>query len=369
MCRLTLPSLKNEQLNMPLTYFQAVLLRWALFLGLPPAELEELRKQLEELTENGLIEPSSSPFGAPVLFVKKKDNTQRICVDYRKLNNITVKNSYPLPRIDDLLDQLHGAEVFSSIDLRSGYHQVRTKERDEHKTAFRTQYGHVQFCVLPFGLCIAPATFQRLMNDVFRTFLLQFVIDYLDDVLIFFKTVRLHMQHLRQVFQLLREHKLYIKRSKCEFAVSALRFLGHVISDRGITMDPDNERAILEWPEPARTTAQCKTQLNGFLGLANINRRMVDNFAEPAAPLNALTADKAEWIWEQPHKDAFAAVKKKMTEKPHFVHAPHPTACFIVETVATGTVIYQRPNPPHVQVIAYSSHKLQPNEALFPRFV
>jgi len=178
------------------------------------------------------------------------------------------------------------------------------------------------------------------------------------------------MQHLRQVLETLRKHELYIKRSKCEFAVSALKFLGHVISDKGITMDPDKVKAILDWPEPTGTPAQCKTQLKGFLGLANFNRRMVDHFAEPAAPLNALTADKTEWIWEQPQKDAFAALKRKMTEVPHFVHAPHPTARFIVETdasqVATGAVIYQRPNPPRVQVIAYSSHKLQPNEALFP---
>eukprot|EP00983_Pelagomonas_calceolata_P047264 1140554-Pelagomonas_calceolata.AAC.1 len=200
---------------------------------LAPANLEELRRQLEELFEKGRVETSSSPYGAPVLFVEKKDDTLCMCVDDRKLNNVIVKNSYPLPRIHDLLDQLHCAKVFSSIDLRSGYHPVRIKDGDEHKTAFWTQYGHFQFCVLPLKLCNAPATFQRLMNDVFKPFFLNF---------------------------LLQEHKLYIKRSKCEFAISALRFLGHVISDRGIYIHLEKVRAILEWPETAGTPAQCKTQ-------------------------------------------------------------------------------------------------------------
>ena len=193
------------------------------------------------------------------------------------------------------------------------------------------------------------------MNDVFSPYLNKFVLVYLDDLLIYSKNTKDHIHHLRLILELLRQHKLYIKRSKCEFAVNSLKFLGHVISDKGITMDPDKVQAILDWPEPAGTPAQCKTQLKGFLGLANFNRRMVDHFAEPAVPLNALTADKTEWVWEQPQKEAFALVKRKMTEKPHFVHAPHPTARFLIETdasqIAIGAVLYQRPSPSQVQVI------------------
>ena len=337
---------------------------------LAPHELEALRKQLDDLLEKGLVEPSCSPYGAPVLFVKKKDGSMRMCIDYRKLNSCTIKNSYPLPRIDDLLDQLHGANVFSSLDLRSGYHQVRIKEGDEYKTAFRTQFGHYQFRVLPFGLCNAPATFQRLMNDVFRRHINRFVLVYLDDVLVYSRNPEEHLAHLRAVLTLLRQHKLFIKRSKCTFAMTSINFLGHVISDKGITMDPSKTKAILEWPDPTGTPAQCKTQLKGFLGLANFHRRMVHHFAEPAAPLNALTAEKTEWVWNDAHKQAFAELKRRMTEAPIFVHAPHPTARFIVETdaslQATGAVLYQCPLPRLKQVIAYSSHKLQPFEKLYP---
>lgn len=335
---------------------------------LAPKELEELKRQLEELLSKGLIEPSSSPFGAPVLFVKKKDGSLRMCIDYRKLNNITIRNSYPLPRMDDLLDQLHGAKIFSSLDLRSGYHQVRVKAGDEYKTAFRTQFGHFQYRVMPFGLCNAPATFQRLMNDIFRPYLNDFVLVYLDDVLIYSKDAHQHMKHLRIVLSLLRENQLFIKRSKCEFGLNAIKFLGCVVTDRGITIDPEKTKAITEWPVPSGTPAQCRTQLRAFLGLANFNHRWVRHFAEPAAPLNALTPDKAEWKWEPHHQQAFDELKRRLTEKPLFVHAPHPTAPYYVETdasqAATGAVLYQCPDS-EIQVIAYSSRKLQPVESLY----
>jgi hypothetical protein len=271
--------------------------------------------------------------------------------------------------MDDLLDQLHGAKVFSSLDLRSGYHQVRIKEGDEHKTAFRTQFGHFQFKVLPFGLCDAPATFQRLMNDIFRQHLNRFVLVYLDDVLVFFPDITQHMHHLRIVLSILRQHKSYNKLSKCDFALTAIKFLGHVITDKGTTMDPDKVKAILDWPPPSGTPAQCKTQLKGFLGLANVCRRPIDHFADKAAPLNELTAQTSEWSWSGPLQQAFE-LKRKLTEKPLFVHAPHFKARLIVETdasqVATGGVLYQRPSPGHIQVIAYSSHKLQPAERCIP---
>ena len=197
-----------------------------------PSELDELKKQLDELLASGFIQPSKSPFGAPVLFVKKKDGSMRMCVDYRDLNRITVKNRYPLPRIDELFDRLKGANYFSKIDLRSGYHQVRIHPDDVHKTAFRTRYGHYEFLVLPFGLTNAPATFMHLMQSIFDSHLDSFVIVFLDDILIYSNNKRQHEQHVRTVLELLRKNKLYAKMSKCEFFKNEISFLGHVVSSR-----------------------------------------------------------------------------------------------------------------------------------------
>ena len=194
-----------------------------------PTELDELKKQLDDLIKAGFIQPSKSPFGAPILFVKKKDGTMRMCVDYRALNGITIKNSYPLPRIDELFDRLHGAKVFSKIDLRSGYHQIRIAEEDIPKTAFRTRYGHFEFLVLPFGLTNAPATFMHLMHDIFRPFLDTFVLVFLDDILIYSRNLEEHKEHVRQVLELLRKSNLYAKESKCELFKDRVEFLGHMV--------------------------------------------------------------------------------------------------------------------------------------------
>ena len=191
-----------------------------------PKELDELKKQLDDLLAKGLIQPSKSPYGAPVLFVKKKDGSMRMCVDYRALNKQTIKNKYPLPRIEELLDRLHGAKCFSGLDLVNGYYQVRIAKGDIHKTAFRTRYGHYEFLVMPFGLTNAPATFMHLMHDLFGPLLDKFVIVFLDDILIFSKTPEEHEQHLRQVLEILRKAKLYAKLSKCEFFKSSISFLG-----------------------------------------------------------------------------------------------------------------------------------------------
>jgi hypothetical protein len=179
-------------------------------------EMDELKKQLTELSEKGFIRPSTSPFGAPVLFVHKKEGTLRLCVDYRALNKITIKNRYPLPRIEELMDRLAGVRYFSKVDLHSGYHQIRIKQEDVHKTAFRTRYGHYEFLVLPFGLTNAPATFMTLMNDIFKEYLDKFVIIYLDDILVYSKTEEDHLRHLQTVLRTLRKHKLYAKAKKCE---------------------------------------------------------------------------------------------------------------------------------------------------------
>ncbi|KAK8625979.1 hypothetical protein V6N13_133634 [Hibiscus sabdariffa] len=203
-----------------------------------PKELKELKTQLQELLDRGFIRPSTSPWGAPVLFVKKKDESLRMCIDYRQLNKMTVKNKYPLPRIDDLFDQLRGATVFSKIDLRSGYYQLKVREQDVLKTAFRTRYGHYEFLVMPFGLTNAPAAFMDLMNRVFHEYLDQFVVVFIDDILVYSRTKEDHDRHFRLVLQTLLENQLYAKLSKCEFWIREVVFLGHVVSSEGIKVDP-----------------------------------------------------------------------------------------------------------------------------------
>ena len=199
-----------------------------------PLELKELKLQLQELLEKGFIRPSVSPWGAPVLFVKKKDGTLRLCIDYRQLNKLTVKNKYLLPRIDDLFDQLKGASIFSKIDLRSGYHQLRIKDADVHKTAFRTRYGHYEFLVMPFGLTNAPMAFMYLMNHVFRLYVDQFVVVFIDDILVYSKDRESHDTHLQVVLETLRKEQLYAKLSKCEFWINEVSFLGHIVLKEGI---------------------------------------------------------------------------------------------------------------------------------------
>ncbi len=202
-----------------------------------PAELKELKEQLKDLLDKGFIRPSVSPWGAPVLFVRKKDGSLRMCIDYRQLNKVTIKNKYPLPRIDDLFDQLQGATCFSKIDLRSGYHQLRVRECDIPKTAFRTRYGHYEFLVMSFGLTNAPAAFMDLMNRVFKPYLDMFVIVFIDDILIYSRNEEDHASHLRIVLQTLKDKELYAKFSKCEFWLSSVAFLGHIISDSDIMVD------------------------------------------------------------------------------------------------------------------------------------
>ena len=210
-----------------------------------PAELRELKAQLEELLSKGLIRPSISPWGAPVLFVKKKDGSLRLCIDYRQLNRVTIRNQYPLPRIDELFNQLQGSRVYSKIDLRSGYHQLKVRENDVSKTAFRTRYGHYEFLVMPFGLTKAPVAFMDLMNRVFSPYLDKFVIVFIDDILVYSGNPEEHAKHLRTVLQILRERRLYAKFSKCQFWLDIVVFLGHVISAEGISVDPQKIEAIV----------------------------------------------------------------------------------------------------------------------------
>ncbi|KAI3761819.1 hypothetical protein L1987_52241 [Smallanthus sonchifolius] len=251
---------------------------------LAPSEMHELASQLQELSEKGFIRPSVSPWGAPVLFVKKKDGSFRMCIDYRELNKLTVKNRYPLPRIDDLFDQLQGSACFSKIDLRSGYHQLRVLEEDIPKTAFRTRYGHYEFMVMPFGLTNAPAVFMDLMNRVCRPYLEKFVIVFIDDILIYSKTKKDHEEHLRLVLDLLKKETLFAKFSKCEFWLNEVQFLGHIVNEKGIHVDPAKIEAVKNWKAP-----MTPTEVRSFLALAGYYRRFISNFSKVAVPLTALT--------------------------------------------------------------------------------
>jgi hypothetical protein len=217
---------------------------------MPPNELVELKTQLQDLLAKGFIRPSSSPWGCPAIFVKKKDQTLRMCTDYRPLNEVTIKNKYPLPQINILFDQLTGARVFSKIDLRSGYHRIRLRPEDIPKTAFTTLYGLFEYLVMSFGLTNAPAHFTYLMNSVFMPDLDKFVVVFIYDILIYSKNEEEHAKHLWIVLTCLREHQLYAKFSKCAFWLEEIQFLGHVLSANGIAVDPSKVKDILEWKPP-----------------------------------------------------------------------------------------------------------------------
>ncbi|GJR50837.1 putative nucleotidyltransferase, ribonuclease H [Tanacetum coccineum] len=287
--------------------------------------MQELSEQLQELQDKGFIRPSHSPWGAPVLFVKKKDGSFRMCIDYRELNKITIKNRYPLPRIDDLFDQLQGACYFSKIDLRSGYHQLRVHEDDIPKTAFRTRYGHFEFTVMPFGLTNAPTVFMDLMNRVCKPYLDKFVIVFIDDILIYSKTKEEHEVHLKLVLELLRKEKLYAKFSKCEFWLQEVHFLGHVVNQSGIHVDPSKLEAVKNWKAP--TTPSEKNQ-------------------------------KYEWCEKE--EEAFQTLKNNLCDAP-ILSLPDEIKDFVVYCDASnqglGCVLMQRG-----KVIAYATRQLKIHE-------
>jgi hypothetical protein len=292
-------------------------------------ELKELQMQLEELLKKGYIFPSMSPWGSPVLFVRKKYGTLILCIDFRQLNKVTVKNKYPLPRIYDLFDQLKDAKIFSKIDLRSGYHQVRIKEEDVSKTAFRTRYGHYEFTVVPFGLSNAPTIFMCLMNGVFREYLDKFVIVFLDDILIYSKSEEESEHHLRMVLQVLREHQLYAKLRKCSFYQKQIHYLGHIISKDGIAMDLEKIEAIREWSVPLKNV----TEVRSFMGLAGYYKRFIEVFSKIAHPITSLQRKGVKFQWTLDWEESFQHLKQLLTSSP-ILRIADPDEDFIVCTDA-----------------------------------
>ena len=323
---------------------------------LSQAELFELRTQLQQLLRDGKISPSTSPYGAPVLFVKKKGGGLRMCIDYQALNSQTVKNRYAIPRIDELFDRLHGARVFTRLDLTSGYWQIAIAMADRHKTAFRTRYGHYEFNVMPFGLTNAPATFQSLMNDIFRDMLDVCVLVYLDNILIYSKNPGDHEKHVREVLKRLREHKLYAKPSKCAFFKDSLEYLGHVVAPDGIKPNPTLVRAIVDFPQPDNLKA-----LQSFLGMTNFYRRFIKDYSWRALPLtNSLRGalDSRPIFWNGDMVRAFEDLKKALISAP-CLRIPDPDDDFEVTTDASedakavGCVLTQNGHP-----VAFDSKKL-----------
>jgi hypothetical protein len=248
----------------------------------PARHKDELERKCSAMLVQGLIRPSLSAFSSLVL-VRKHDGSWRFCVDYRALNAITVKDAFRIPIVDELLDELHGAKFFTKLDLCSGYHQVRMRDNDIAKTAFRTHDGLYEFLVMSFGLCNAPAIFQALMNDVLRPFLRRFVLVFFDDILIYSASWADHLRHLQAAFMILQQHRLFVKRSKCAFGERSIAYLGHVISDAGVAMDSAKVQAVSAWPQPRLARA-----VRGFLGLVGYYRKFVQDYGSIAAPLTAL---------------------------------------------------------------------------------
>ncbi len=317
---------------------------------------EEMERQIQNLLKKGWIRPSSSPYGSPILFVPKKDGGMRMCVDYRAVNKMTVRNNYPLPRIDDHLDRLSGAKMFSCLDLQQAYHQIRLSESDIPKTAFTTPHGLYEYLVLPFGLTNAPSTFQTLVNSVLGSELRHCCLVYLDDIIVFSANPEEHMEHLRLVLSKLQSHHLFAKLSKCRFALSSVKFLGHIVDQHGILPDPAKVATVLDWPAPTNVT-----EARSFVGLAQYFRKFIQGFSSLCAPLTALFKKGAEFAWTPACQSAFDEVTAALTTAPCLKLADNDVPVTVI-TDASGTgiggILMQSGRP-----VAFDSRRLTPTEA------
>jgi hypothetical protein len=322
-------------------------------------DLAELKKQIEELLSKGFICPSSSPWGAPTLFVDKKDGSRRMCVDYGSLNEVTIKNKYPLPRIEDLFDQMRGVKVFSKIDLRSGYRQLKIRMEDIPKTAFTSRYGLYEFTVMSFGLTNAPAYFMYLMNKVFMEYLNKFVVVFIDDILVFSRNEEEHEEHFRLVLQKLQEHQLYAKFSKCDFWLKEVSFLGHIITDGGIVVDPSKVQDVLNWNPPKNVS-----EIRSFLGLEGYYCRFIEGFPKIVKPLTYLLEKGKEFKWDDKCQACFEELKKKLTTAPVLImpdiHKGFDVYCD-ASRQGLGCVLMQEG-----KVVAYASRQLRKHEQNYP---
>ena len=274
-----------------------------------------------------------SPCVVPVILVPKKDGTWRMCVDCRTVNNIMVKYRHPIPRLDDMLDELHGASMFSKTDLKSGYHQIRMKEGDEWKTAFKTKHELYEWLVMPFGLSNAPSTFMRLMNHVLRAFIGRFVVIYFDDILIYIKCLDDHIEHLKSVLNVLQKEKLFANLKKCTFCIDKLVFLGFFMSASSIQVDEDKIRAIQEWPSPTSVGS-----IRSIHGLASFYRRFIKDFSSIATPLTEVIKKNVGFKWGEEQEQAFQLLKDKLTHAP-ILSLPDFTKAFEIECDASGSGI------------------------------
>ncbi|WVZ70335.1 hypothetical protein U9M48_019010 [Paspalum notatum var. saurae] len=316
-----------------------------------PEEAKEIQRQVQELLDHGYVRESLSPCALPVILVPKKNGTWRMCVDCRAINNITIRYRHPIPRLDDMLDELSGSVMFTKIDLRSGYHQIRMKLGDEWKTAFKTKFGLYEWLVMPFGLTSAPSTFIRLMNEVLHSFIGKFVVVYFDDILIYSKSFDEHLDHLRAVFVALRDARLFANLEKCTFCTDRVGFLGYIVTPQGIEVDETKIDAIRSWPTPTTIT-----QVRSFLGLAGFYRRFVKDFSTIAAPLNELTKKGVTFHWGTTQEKAFNTLKDKLTHAPLLQLSDFGKTFELecdVSGIEIGGVLLQEGKP-----VAYFSEKL-----------